>query len=68
LLLCTLRIDHKPSTTVINAYGVLTTWPGPASCKPGLVAGQHGFNGYVTGTMPLSAGLHSIEVDYYQVR
>jgi hypothetical protein len=31
-------------------------------------AGKHGFNGYVPGTMPLVAGLHTIEIDYFQVR
>jgi hypothetical protein len=28
--------------------------------------GKHGFNGYVPGTMPLVAGLHTIEIDYFQ--
>ncbi len=32
-----------------------------------LAAGQHGFNGYVPGTVLLSAGLHGIEIDYFQV-
>ena len=30
-------------------------------------AGNHGFNGYVPGSMLLSPGLHAVEIDYYQV-
>ena len=33
-----------------------------------LVAGQHGFNGYATGTTMLVASLHTIEIDYFQVQ
>ena len=30
--------------------------------------GQHGFDGYVAGTMLLAPGLHDIEIDYFQVQ
>jgi len=32
------------------------------------VAGQHGFNGYVAGSVLLLAGQHTIGIDYFQVR
>ena len=31
--------------------------------------GQHGFNGYVTGTVAnMTPGVHTFEIDYFQVR
>ena len=71
-LLCILRMEHNPCTSpnIEHDYLIKSMPTCEMTCKlrANLFAGQHGFNGYVPGTMALTAGLHTIEIDYYQVR